>query len=215
MIFLYMLLGGLFAVVLPATTITTEKETRSWPILLGTTLGSWRIVLAKGLGAMRRGLLAWGFLVVHVAAFTVGGIIHPLGLVQLALVVLGLVAFLTGTGLYFSSRLRHTTSAVISNIAVPSVLWIVIPIVMTIILDIGHMSDNPIEVYMALCPFAQGPAIMEAFARGPRAGRHIWPLLHLAEYESAVFVAVTTALYIVIGLLFAWRAVRNLRRRVF
>ena len=87
MVFLFMIVGGLFSIVIPATTITTEKETRSWPILLGTTLGDGRIVLAKGLGAIRRSLPAWLFLAGHVLFFSIAGLLHPLALLQLAISV--------------------------------------------------------------------------------------------------------------------------------
>ena len=86
---------------------------------------------------------------------------------------------------------------------------------MTMILDLGRFSDDAIEAYMALCPFVQAPAIMEAFARGPGVRPNVWPLLHLDSNESTVLVLTTTGMYVAIGLLFAWRAARNLRRRVF
>lgn len=215
MVFLYMLLGGLFAAVLPAPAITMEKETRSWPILLGTALGDLRIVLAKGAGAIRRGLPAWAFLAVHVAVFTAFRTIHPLGVVQLALVVLGLTAFLTGSGLYFSARLRHTTGAVIANIALPCVLWVVVPIVMTTLRAPGLARNHVVEGLMASCPFVQGPAIMEAFAQGPGARPHMWPVLYLDEVRSTAFVVATTAMYVGAACLLAWRAKCDLRRRIF
>ncbi|MBP8304120.1 MAG: ABC transporter permease [Phycisphaerae bacterium] len=218
MVFLYMLLGGLFAVVLPATTITTERETGSWPILLSTTLGPWRIVAAKGLGAIRRGLLAWGFLLIHVLAFTITGLIHPLGAVQLALAVLGLVVLLTGTGLYFSSRLRHTTAAVISNLALACVLWVLLPVAMMMgLYYFSRLSwaDDWLERILACCPFVQGAAIMEAFANGPYSHLSGWPLLRLDPMESTVWVAATAAIHVLAGCVFALRAGANLRRRIF
>ena len=215
MVFFLMMVGALFCIVTPATTITSEKESRSWPILLGTTLSDWRIVLAKGLGSMRRGLPAWVFLAGHVVVFTVVGFIHPMAILQLAMVVTGLVAFLTGTGLYFSSRFKHTTTAVIANLAVPTVLWGLVPIVMAMILTMSDTRPDPIIAYMGLCPFAQAMVITDTCARG-------WKLqmYHLGDYnldtgEAMVFLLMTMALFILLGLVFAGRAKTNLRRRIF
>jgi ABC-type transport system involved in multi-copper enzyme maturation permease subunit len=216
MVFLFMIVGGLFSIVIPATTITTEKETRSWPILLGTTLSDWRIVLAKGLGAIRRTLPAWFFLVGHVLGFTIAGLIHPLALLQLAMSATGLVAFVSGTGLYFSSRFRHTTMAVIANLAVPVVLWILVPIVIGFILAInGSHNAESLMTYLGLCPFVQAGVITETCVPGWRLQMYRFGSFSLDTGEAMVFLLVTMTLYILLGFVFARRARCNLRRRIF
>ena len=68
---------------------------------------------------------------------------------------------------------------------------------------------------MGLCPFAQAMVITDTCARG-------WKLqmYHLGDYnldtgEAMVFLLMTMALFILLGLVFAGRAKTNLRRRIF
>jgi hypothetical protein len=215
MILIYMFLGGLFSIVFPATTMTTEKETRSWPILLGTTLGDWRIVLAKGLGAIRRSLPAWSFLALHTAIFVAVGTLHPAAALQLAIASTGLVAFATGTGLYFSSRMRHTTTAVIANLAVPIVLWVLGPIVLGILSEINHTSGTWVIEYMSLCPFAQAVFIAEPAVRGWAGVTYSFGRYRMDMAEANTFLLATMMVLVFLGLVFAAMAKRNLRRRVF
>jgi ABC-type transport system involved in multi-copper enzyme maturation permease subunit len=215
MILIYMLLGGLFSIVFPATTVTTEKETRSWPILLGTTLGDWRIVLAKGLGAIRRSLPAWGFLAIHTAIFVAIGTLHPVASLQLAIASIGLVAFVTGTGLYFSSRLRHTTTAVIANLAVPIVLWVLAPILLGILSEINHTSGQFVMEYMSLCPFAQAIFIAEPAVRHWAGVTYNFGSYRMDMIEANTFLLTTMTVLVFLGLVFAAMAKANLRKRVF
>ena len=215
MVFVFMLVGVFFCVVIPATTITSEKEGRSWPILLATPLGDWRIVLAKGLGAIRRGLPAWAFLAVHVLAFTIAGLIHPLAILQLAMVVTGQVAFLTGTGLYFSSRFRHTTAAVIANIAVPAVLWVLMPIVLAMVMTVFRLGHRGLERYMLLCPFRQALASTEACTGASPLRYSSWGGAASTPGGATVLVLMAMGIYVLLGFLCARQAKCRLRKRVF
>jgi hypothetical protein len=151
MVLLYMVLAGLTTAMLSAMTITLERDARSWPILLTTPLDDWQIIAAKGLGAVRRGLPVWGLLAVHVACFVVAGIIHPMAVVPLTLAVLGLIALLTGSGLYFSSRFAHTTSAVIANLLLPAgVLWVLVPVLIGALTRFRSVPREDIEFWMVL-----------------------------------------------------------------
>jgi hypothetical protein len=136
----YAIVGGitglLFTTVLSATGVTSEKESRTWSLLLTTTVGDWELLLGKLLGAVRRSLPAWLPLFGHVTLFTLAGLIHPVAILQLGLAVGWMVLFLCGTGLYFSVRLRHTTTAVIANVALAVSLWMVVPFVLGMVLAI-------------------------------------------------------------------------------
>ena len=67
---IFMGVGMLFTIVLPATSITTERESRSWPVLLATPLDDKDILLGKFVGALRRCLPAWLLLFGHIIAFS-------------------------------------------------------------------------------------------------------------------------------------------------
>ena len=75
-------IGLIINTVLSATTITSEKETSSWPILLTTPLNDWHILLGKAFGVFRRCLPVWALLAGHVILFIFIGYIHPIALPQ-------------------------------------------------------------------------------------------------------------------------------------
>ncbi|MCP4450144.1 MAG: ABC transporter permease subunit, partial [Planctomycetes bacterium] len=153
---IYALLGGLLTMVISATCITSEKEARSWPILLGTAQTDWQILVSKWLAMLRWSLPVWGLLFGHLLVFSLFfGMIHPVVLVLMVPVVLGVVNLMIGTGLYWGARLRRTTTAVVCNFLVPLLLWAVIPILWVIIVETSRMSDNLLEHYMNWNPVFQ------------------------------------------------------------
>ena len=94
-------LGLLSTVVLSATCITSEKESRSWPLLLATTLDNRAILIGKWAGILRRCLPAWIWLFGHVIIFSLAGFIHPVAILQIGCMAIGTLIFLSGSGLYF------------------------------------------------------------------------------------------------------------------
>ncbi|MCF7972518.1 MAG: ABC transporter permease [Phycisphaerae bacterium] len=212
---LYTILAALLTIVITATPITSEKEARSWPILLGTAQTDWRILASKWLAMFRWSLPVWGLLFGHLAVFTLCGFIHPAVLILMLPVALGVINLLLGTGLYWSARMRRTTTAVVCNFTVPLMLWAVIPVVWVMMVEISRMSDNGLEVYMSWNPFFQAGSVVDGCAR--RGGllkfyliggtQNVWETLQLVWQGCCV--------YSVIGFGFAWRAMQLFRRRIF
>ncbi len=212
----FMGLGTLFAMILPATCITSEKESRAWPLLLATTLGDWQILGAKFVGVLRRSLPIWCLLFGHIILFILTGFIHPVAILQTAMLVGWLVVFLSGSGLYFSVRFRHTTTAVIANFVLAAVVWGIAPLVMELMAEIRLMDFDFVEAYLDTNPFVHIIVIIDATAGG-----HGLSMYHWIDYGSkSVFDATAwmTACalgYVSLGLLFAWRAKRRLRCNIF
>jgi len=98
--------------------ITTEKEARTWPVLMATPLEDKEIVRGKAIAAFRRNvpLLLMYFVLFCVFYFRFAGaksiLFIFLSLVPLASSVL----FVIGSGLYFGTRFRTTTGAVAATI---------------------------------------------------------------------------------------------------
>ena len=83
------------------------------------------------------------------------------------ILVSGLVVYLTGTGIYFSSCFRRTTSAVVANFAFALVVWIVVPAFMGVMLEFIHHNDlleSSLEAYISANPIAQTTIIMDGSA---------------------------------------------------
>jgi ABC-type transport system involved in multi-copper enzyme maturation permease subunit len=208
--------GLLFTTVLPATCITTERESQTWPLLLTTTVGNWEILWGKLLGALRRCLPAWFLLFGHIAVFVAWGILHPMAIVQLGLLAAWTLLFLTSTGLYFSTRLRHTTTAVIANMALAAGLWAVVPLFLVITLGMAGASTRVLEVYMDMNPFVQAGVIVGAAAHSGGLGPYEWAHGGMSSLPDATgWMVLTFAVYVSVGLVFLARAASRLRRNPF
>ncbi|MFC1634543.1 ABC transporter permease subunit [Planctomycetota bacterium] len=210
-------IGLLSTVVLSATSITAEKESRSWPLLLTTTLDDRAILLGKWAGILRRCLPAWVWLLGHVTIFSLAGFIHPVAILQIGFLTAWSLVFLSGSGLYFSSRFKHTTTAVTMNFALAIVLWAIVPILMGMMGSIFHDSRGLAELYMDTNPFVHAAAILEATVGG--LDKYRWFCFRhqdeLSVFESTIWILVCTAGYMFLGCLFAWRAKCRFRHHIF
>jgi ABC-type transport system involved in multi-copper enzyme maturation permease subunit len=214
--------GMLFTIVLPATSITTEIESRSWPILLATPLDDKDILLGKFVGALRRCFPAWLLLFGHIIAFSVFGLIHPFAIVQTGILVIWIAIFLTGSGLYFSSRFKHTTTAVLMNFILIAAIWAILPLLMAITASInGPFARNArelVEAYIDTNPFVHMGNIMMATAgkNNANVGNSYWPGQgSLNVVGSTIWMLVCMVGYILIGVLFSWRAKCQFRQKIF
>ena len=214
----------LHTAVVSATMITSEKESRSWPILLATPLSSWEILWGKAVGAFRRCTPAWGLLLGHVAVFTVFGIIHPVAIFQIALVMGGLLFLLIGSGLFFSVRFKRSTTAVVMNVGFVLFLWAIMPIVLGLAGEISGGGDDMFETYITGHPLVQAVVIMEATAgrrgrawdRGLENLDYDWPEINSDGVVAATFILGGFALVnTLIGVGFAYWGKRRLRKNLF
>jgi ABC-type transport system involved in multi-copper enzyme maturation permease subunit len=212
----------LFTIVLPATSITTEIESRSWPVLLATPLDDKDILLGKFIGALRRCFPAWLLLFGHIIAFSFLGFIHPFAIIQTWILVIWIAIFLSGSGLYFSSRFKHTTTAVLMNFALVATIWAILPLLMAIVGSINtpfkHEIRELVEVYIDTNPFVHMGNIMIATASGnpDKIGSYYWPGQGtLNAVGSTIWMLVCMVGYILIGFMFAWRAKCQFRRKIF
>jgi ABC-type transport system involved in multi-copper enzyme maturation permease subunit len=211
-------LGMLFTIVLPATSITSEKEARSWPLLLATTLGEGQILFGKFVGVARRCLPAWLFLFGHLVLFTVAGYIHPIALVQVAIIAAWVIVFLCCTGLYFSARFKHTTTAVIMNFALAAVIWGLVPLLLIILGGIRPRDQDFAALYTDLTnPICQELIVMEATGGGWNSALgYEWLELHAGDPNKAISIMLLVMLgYMFAGFVFVWLAKCRIRRNVF
>jgi len=213
---IFMSLGTLFAIILPATCITSEKESRAWPLLLATTLGEWQILAAKFAGILRRSLPIWCLLFGHIVLFTFARIIHPIAIIQTALLVGWLVVFLAGSGLYFSACFKRTTTAVVANFALAAVVWGIAPLVMALMAEIDLLDFDFLESYLDTNPFVHIVVILEATAGRGSLNSYRWiDYSSKNVFDATAWIAACALGYVSLGLLFAWRAKCRFRRNIF
>jgi len=99
--------------------ITIEKEARTWPVLLATPLENRDIIRGKAIAAFRRNvpLLLLYIVLVSISYFKMAGIKSIIAIVLYILLPLASsVLFVIGSGLYFGTRFRTTTTAVAATI---------------------------------------------------------------------------------------------------
>jgi ABC-2 type transport system permease protein len=214
--FIYTGLGILFTIVLPATNITTEKESRSWPLLLATTLDDWHILFGKFIGNLRRLLPVWGILFAHVFFFSLIGIIHPIAVIHIGMLVTWIVIFLSCSGIYFSSRFKRTTTAVVMNFVLAVAIWALIPILLVCFAVFTHSPDAFVESYMDTNPFVHVIVIMDAATKqwSPYQ-KYDWVFRNMNAIESTGWISFCMLGYSFLGFVFAWRARRQFRRNIF
>ena len=215
---IFMGLGMLFTIILPATSITAEKESHSWPLLLTTTIDDRQILFGKFVGILRRCLPVWCILFGHVILFTLAGFIHPIAIIQIGILVAWIVVFLSGTGLYFSSRFKRTTTAVIMNFALAAAIWAIVPMLLALVTEITHNKGDFVEAYMDTNPFVHAVVVIDATANeNPvKIGIYNWIGSHNSRVVGATAWMLTCmAGYILLGTIFAWRAQCRFRRNIF
>ncbi len=206
----FVALGMLFAVVLPATCITSEKESQTWPLLLTTTVSDWQILWGKFLGVLRRCLPIWLLLFGHLLVFTLTGVIHWIALIQMSVLVAWTVIFLASTGLYFSTRFKHTTTAVIANMALAAGLWAVVPILLIIVLIMTHGDEDLLSLYVDMNPFVHAVVIATAN------GHYEWMQGGMSSVADATgWIVLNFIIYVTVGLVFVGRAGMRLRLNPF
>jgi ABC-2 type transport system permease protein len=218
----FVLLGLITNIVLSATTITGEKESGSWPILLTTPLNNWQIIIGKAIGVFRRCLPIWLFLAGHLILFTLVKYIHPIAIFQMVFVVAGSMVFLGCSGLYFSSLMKRTTSAVVANFGFVAFLWFVMPIFLGLMTQITRSTPKWVNAYLSANPVVQTGVVMTACSGSGNAGSSIlnlqykWPLEGNEDFIRATMIILIVAVcYILFGLLMLYRARVRLRRNIF
>jgi hypothetical protein len=219
---LFLILGLIVQMVLSAACITREKESRCWPLLLATSLDDWHILLGKAFAVFRRCLPLWLLLAGHILFFVAVGYIHPIAMVHLPMLVIWVVVFVSGAGLYFSARLKRTTSAVVANFALALTLWAVIPLLLGLeSLIVRRHGVNFLRTCLSANPFVQAAVIMTAAggrfnATSTLAGlRYKWPFASHRVGHTTMIMLVTMLVYVLVGVFLAWRARVRFRKSIF
>ena len=224
---LFVGLGLVFGIVFSATCITTEKESQSWLLLLATPLSDREILLGKAASAFRRTVPIWVLLAGHLLLFTLMGYLHPIVWIQLPIIAAWSSFFAICVGLYFSSRCRHTSSAVIAGLALLFGVWVVGPALAGGFEAMFRRTDWP-AVLLSLHPLTQIDLVFSGVVNLHNNG---WALRDLVYGEERFFFnpyggtfgwaqmmriqVISVLVYGSAGLFLLWRAKCHLRKRVF
>jgi ABC-type transport system involved in multi-copper enzyme maturation permease subunit len=195
------------------------------------------IVLGKAAATLRRILPALLLLAFHFGIFTALGYLHPVVLVHLALIAAGVVALVTGSGLYFSTLVRRPTVAILLNLGLAILIWAVIPLVVSVagsmivflflIIAPGASAQPwfymaPFTVYYSTHPLVQTGLVVSGAGDAANAGKALAELRYQwMDIKDARVVLITgivlalAAIHTLLGWLFLNRAAARLRKRIF
>jgi ABC-2 type transport system permease protein len=99
-----------------STSITSEKEARTWPILLTSTLTEKEIAYGKIIGSCLRAWPYWLILACHLLVFTLAGIIQAGVIIPVAFLAISSALLVSAVGVLFSSICRRNSTSSTLNI---------------------------------------------------------------------------------------------------
>jgi len=122
-------------------TISSEREARTWGVLLTTRLRPWAILWGKAVGAMRRQLSRLVLWVALLVVMILAGAVPAFTLAMLALVAIPTLAFLACVGVVMSLVTRKATSATSATIIIGVTLWLILPVLtMLVVNTLNHLG---------------------------------------------------------------------------
>jgi ABC-type transport system involved in multi-copper enzyme maturation permease subunit len=219
---MFLLAGMLCTALDSATCIAPEKQARTWPALLCTPVGDWHILLGKAGGTAFRCLSVWIFLAAHVVLFTLLGFLHPIALIHVGLLAAWSGAFLTCSGVYFSTKYRSVTTALLMNLGLAGLLWILLPVGANLLGEVFGDRETAANI-QAANPIVQawvvvkGATLTDHYNIRYEDGslRYDWPGTHYGWLGTTGIMFANTLGYGLAALWLAWRAKRMFRRNVF
>jgi ABC-type transport system involved in multi-copper enzyme maturation permease subunit len=210
----FFILAVIFTAVVPAACITSEKESRTWTLLLTTPLSHGQILRGKLVGVLRRIVLAWSPFLIITGLLTYTLKMPLSATLQIAVVAVVSIGFLVALGIYVSSRFDRTTPAVVTNLSLVGVLWGLLPFVALFLQEMQY-HWRWIRQSAACRIFTEGtlhmtpPGLAMTLLRYTSQGNELW------YYRSDVGQNYGLAFLILYGgatALLLWRAQANLRR---
>jgi ABC-type transport system involved in multi-copper enzyme maturation permease subunit len=202
----YFFLGLLRTATVSASSITLEKEAKTWPILLTTPLDQRQIIVQKTIASTLRAWPFWLLLAAHVLIFTLLGFIHPVAVAPLLLLVVTSSLLVSAVGVFFSSCFKRTSTA--ATFSVISFFVFALPFCC------------PLPAFIA-SPFFVATMIMTVGPGNFDAGVPFYELQYgffpgiKGFLVSAFILAGIMVVYLLIAFLFYAFAVGNARRNVF
>jgi len=113
---IYVFLGLFRTSTAAATSITSEREAQTWPILLLSGLDRREIAVGKIIGSCLRGRAVWIVLGLHLIVLTLLRYIHPVALIVVPVVAAGGSLLVSAMGVMFSSICRRSSTAATINL---------------------------------------------------------------------------------------------------
>ncbi|MCF7955038.1 MAG: ABC transporter permease [Phycisphaerae bacterium] len=210
----FMIYGAIFTVIFPASCIPAEKESRSWVMLMSTSLTDRQILIGKFVGILRKCMFPWSLLLLFLLYTSVLQITHPITVIFITLNIISVIALLSGTGLFVGTLFRKANGAVVANILLAAAVWAIIPI----ICEFLGRRGNDIQLFcMSMNPFYQAGVVMDLanFRGNFTTLEYRWPMERLGPGMTLLTITISTIIHIATGAFFVFCAKKRLRKNIF
>lgn len=204
-VLIYFFIGLLRTSTLAAISITTEKEARSWPILLTTPLSPREISHGKIIGSCLR---AWGYWLVlglHLVVFILLGMIKAAILIPMIVLVIGSALLVSSIGVMFSSIFKRSTKSATFNIM--AFLTIIIPICCIPYLYFGSPIFAAASIFGVWGGYFE---MLDSFHRSPVSPYYIVEILVFSRFSFIIY----TAIYLLLAYIASEFSVNHIRWRI-
>lgn len=200
---------------LSSSGFSAERETRTLDVLLTSRVSPFQLVASKMLGSIRRQWFIPTVLLAHMLVIVLLKESHPIVLLHLAIVFIGPIVFLSGTGVFFGLRFRKSITASALNLGGALAIWLVIPVAIMLALELvlnnSDLSDTFGYAVFFTSPVIQGGVSVEGahdeFAEKLRDFDYHFINGDLRPVGWTVFTIASATVQSLIGLAFAWLAI--------
>jgi ABC-type transport system involved in multi-copper enzyme maturation permease subunit len=218
---LYFLAATTVTVGMAAGTISSERESRALGLLLSVPVSDEYIVGAKFLGVVYRAAPPWVAILLHTVVFTIAGVLRPIVILHVTLIALAMLPFLSGLGMYLSSRCRSTTNAAVLSLILCVLLWGILPQGLAVAALSSDYHEEIRELSVFANPFVQlitsvqGALVERSWLAGSREGYRWFGVVQTSPAKVSWILLVSLFVYSLIGLELLFFAKRSLRRMAF
>ncbi len=190
---------------LAATSITTEREARSWPILLLTSLSTNEIAFGKIIGTCLRAWPYWLLLVAHLVVFIILGIIKVAVFIPLLVLAACCSLLVSSIGVMFSSICKRSTTASSWNMI--SFLTIIIPVCCLPVLYFANPLFAAASVFGVWGGYS---GIVDSFQASPTSPLYILKII----IASRISFMINSIIYLILSFIAYGLAINHLRWRI-
>ena len=171
-----------------AGTITSEKESGTWDLILMTPLSGDRIVFGKFRAALCKTWPVWFLFLGHILLFVAMGVLHPILVLFITMPVLAAAPFVAAVGVLASARCRSTTRALVAAILALLLFWGVIPIMLSAVTPGGiAIIFHPVHQVWSWANIAAGDIFFHHPVISPTKNQMNWFVLGFFVIAPVLF----------------------------
>ncbi|RPI62444.1 MAG: hypothetical protein EHM48_04060 [Planctomycetaceae bacterium] len=202
-----------------ATSIASELQALTWPLLMSTTLTNRQILLGKVWAVLSRSKWMLRLIVAHLVLFIAFMALHPIVLLHVIPLTAACMIFVCGLGLLVGTLVRQNTISIIVTVGLLTVLWLLAPTLAEFVGDalrIEHSSSMQIawlNPFTQLATLVQGDGGMWSRSLSPSL-QYYWPASREPQgwLGSTIFMLMTCLMYTAAGAAMLAFAAKRFRR---